>query len=593
MDEQPNVVSAPGGRVAGRLARILSDAMIYTRRRMARTQSDVGTAIFTEVTNHVSDEVRVAVGPLFRALATHPDTAEEVRPLLHYLGNTRGQAFGWMGGAATSGAMAGGLTDLLTNALAPAVSMIIATHPNTYLSPEQSALLGARGIAPGWGLQYEAARKGVSADRFQLLQRLVQRDLTQAEVFELHNRGLLDRDEAFTELVKGGMSRESATKSLTLAKVPLSPEQAAQAWARNLVSDGEVGLSARAAGLTSRDADTLMGLAGEPPDTTSTILAWRRGIIDESDVDRAIVQGPIRNEWIPVIKALQEEPLPPTEAASAVTQGHLTHDRALAKARLSGITPEDFTIMVENSGIPPGLDFATEALNRGIITEDQFTAMFLESRIKNRYIELMLAMRRRIIPAETVRLAYRYKEYPLEQAIETLMGHGYSEPDARALLALEDARAREGTKDLSRAQILDLYGEDVIDRDQTAGMLGALGFDAVEVEWMLTLEEGQQVKRFINMIETRVRNAYVSGNIDDTEAATLLDRAGVGERRRDNLLSLWDVEKESVSRQLTVAQIQQALRRGIITAGEAKDRFAAMGFTETDASIIVELTTGG
>ena len=592
MDDINNEVATPGGRIGARIARLIADAVVATRQQMGPIQAAVASQVFTETTNHVSDEVRSVMGPVFSAMARHPDTPTELVPLLHHLGNTRGQAFGWIGGMATGAAMSAGLGDLLTNSLAPVISSLIAENPNAYLSPEQSAAIASRRLSAGWDNEREAARRGVSGDRFRLLQRLTQRDLSEAPVIDLYNRGILNQDQAETELVKGGMSESSARLLLTVAKVPLTPEQAAQAWARNLVSDSLVHMASRAAGLTNEDGDVLMGLAGEPPPTEALITAWRRGIITEADFDRGIVQGPIRNEWIPTVKSLFEQPLAPEEAASAVTQGHLSYEAALAKARLSGVTPEDFAVIVDNAGLPPGVQFALDAMNRGIITREQFTAMFLESRIKNKYIDLMLAMSQQLIPAETVRIAYRLGTYPKEKALETLGAHGYSTTDAEALLALEDVRAREGTKDLTRAQVLALFSDDIISEDEASNMLLELGFDSVEVELMVTMTQGDKVRRFVNALITRVRNAFVQGTMDETEAIGTLTQAGVRQGQIDQLLSLWELEKQSLTAQLTPAQIVSAVKKGLMPREEGKDRLVARGYTPGDADILISLSVG-
>lgn len=592
MADRYNEVAQPGGRIAARIAKIVSDAVVLTRKELAGTQSAVAQEIFTTATNHVSDEVRAVMGGVFARIANDPELPLDLKPLFTHLAETRGQAFGWIGGAATGAAMSSGLGDLLTNSLAPVISTIIAQNPNAYLSPEQSATLEARKLTVGWDNRREAARRGVSGDRFTLLARLSQRDLAQGEVFELYNRGALSRDDAVDELVKGGMSHESAEKAVGLAKVPLTPETAAQAWARNLVSDGLVRLASRTAGLTNEDADVLMGLAGEPPSLEALITAWRREIITEADVDRGIVQGPIRNEWIPVVKALQEQPLAPEEAASAVTQGHLTPEQGLAKARLSGVTPEDFETIVANSGLPPGIEFMAEARNRGLVTEEEWERVFKESRIKNVYLPLMAKMRTRIIPQETLRLLYRHKLYDRTKAIEVLMGHGFSETDAGVLLDLEAVRGQEATKDLTRAQILDLYRDDIVDRPTVEEMLRAIGFDDSEVQWLVELEEVAKVRSLVNAATTRVRNGYVAGLIDAEVATALLDQIGVSPTRRDRLFTVWDLERQTVRAQLTTAQIQQALRKGFINDRTAYERLIGRGYAPEDANVLVRLAGG-
>lgn len=583
--------SPMGARLGERIAGIVTRSVVDARERLARQTHDIGLNVVTQFTNHVSDEVRSALGPTFRRLADDPATAPEIRPLLSHLGRSQGQAWAWIGGTAAGAAMGAGLMDLLSNWTTEPIGALIAQNPRGGLSPEQAAALRGRNIPTAMDLKHEAARRGINADRLEALERLSMRGLTEESVLTLLRRGSMNEAEARVALRYAALEPDAVERILSLVSMPLTPEQAASGWARNLVDTSRVESIAASWGVDAEDAAVLMGLAGEPPPLEAVIMAWRRGILTESDVDRAIVQGPIRNEWIPAIKALQLQPLTPQDAASAVTQGHLTLEEGEARAALFGVSPEDFGIIVANSGLPPGLEFASEAFNRGILTEDEWTRMFLESRIKNIYLPLMRQMRVRLIPTETVRLMYRLGVYPRDAAVATLQGHGYTAVDAEAQLALEDVRAREGTKDLTRGQILQLVEEEIITPDQGGAMLGSIGFDNTEVSWLLSLVEIDKVRKFVNALVTRVKSGFIAGNIDADRAAELIDEAGVGAAARDRYLALWALEREALSSSLTTAQIQTALKRGYIDEQGALDRFKGRGFTDADADILVRLAS--
>jgi hypothetical protein len=410
-------------------------------------------------------------------------------------------------------------------------------------------------------------------------------------VLQLLNRGRISEAEAINMFADLAIRPGYWDNLVSLRRNYLSPEQSAAGWARNSQTAEQVVATAGKFGIAPEDAGVLMELAGEPPPLDAVISAWRRGILTEADVDRAIVQGPIRNEWIPAVKALQEQPLPPMEAAAAVTQGHLSLQQGQAKAALSGINTEDFATIVETAGLPPGIDFAAEAFNRGLITDEQYVAMFLESRIKNRYIDLMRSMRQRILPAETVRLMYRNNTYPFDASLATLLAHGFTEVDARAQLALEDVRRTEGTRELTRAQIVQLFDNDIITMEQAQQMLSDLGYGTNEVEWMLSLAEVAKVSRFVTALVTRIRSGFIAGNVTAEEAATLMAEAGVAASARDSAIALWTLELQALASNLTTAQIQAAIRRNLLTPGEGQDKFVRRGFSEQDASILVALAT--
>jgi len=592
MTDRPNSVTTPGGAIGGRLARLVADAIIHTRAETSPTLARVGEQIFTNTTNHVSDEVRGVVGGLFRQVAALEAGTPELKALFSSLGTQRGQAWAWIGGTATGAAMGGGLMNLLTNELNPVVLPLIAANPHGILTPSDAAMAALKGL-PGPPTWHDEARKGgIDQNRFNALVELNRPHATVDELRALINRQLLSSELAFEVMKVLGYDHQEAQWLLSLRHQPLSPEILAQMWNRDIVDDREGAYLAAKGGVSEQDFRRMTELGGEPPDTTSLILAWRRGIVTEAQVDRALVQGPIRKEWIPVIKGLQEEPLSPSDTASAVTQGYMSQEEGARRAALYGINAEDFRLIVESAGLPPGLEFAGEARNRGLITETEWESMFLQSRIKNRYIPLMRAMRVNLIPAETVRMMYRLGVYPRDAARTTLVGHGFSEVDADAMLALEDIRSTEGTKELSASQVVGLYLDELVSRETALQMLTASGYGTEEAEWRLAMAEVDKMRRYVNAVVTKVKSAYVASRIPVNEAIGLLDQAGIAATQRDAMIDLWDIERDIVTSQLTTAQIQSAVKKGFITSAGAYDRFLGRGYAPNDASILVRLAGG-
>lgn len=592
MTDRINSVTTPGGSIGARLARLVSDSIIHTRAATGPTVARVGQQIFTDATNHVSDEVRGVMGGIFRQVATAETTTPELKALFTALGTQRGQAWAWIGGTATGAAMGGGLMNLLTNELNAVILPIIASNPHGVLSPSDAARARSRGITapPEWN--DEARKGGIDQNRFNALVTMNHTYPSLAEILDMLNRGAIGRDTAIGLMHLNGYRDSEIGDLLALREFVLSPQDLAAMWNRDIVSDSEGAKLAARSGVNAEDFRRMTLLGGEPPDLTSIILAWRRGIITEADVDRAIVQGPIRKEWIPVVKGLQEEPLSPQEAAAAVTQGHLTPAQGQAKAALSGINAEDFKTIVANSGRPPGIDFASEAFNRHLIDDATWTRMFLESAIKNEYIPVMKAMRTNPIPAETVRMMYRLGVYPRDAAVSTLMGHGFTQVDADAMIALEDVRKTEGTKDLSSTQVINLYVDELVSRETAAEMLRSVGYDDQETEWRIAMAEVDKMRRYVNAVISKVRAAYVNSRIPVNEAVSLLDQAGVSARQRDALIDLWDLERDTVSATLTTAQIQAALRKGYLTSAAAYERLLGRGYAPADAGILVRLAGG-
>ena len=74
MPDNQDVGSSLGGTVASRLARVVADATVYGKQRMGDHQSKIAQTVLRDFTNHVSDELRGVMGPLWKTVADDPTT---------------------------------------------------------------------------------------------------------------------------------------------------------------------------------------------------------------------------------------------------------------------------------------------------------------------------------------------------------------------------------------------------------------------------------------------------------------------------------------------------------------------------------------
>lgn len=580
-----------GGTVGSRVSRLVADATVYSRQKMAGHQAAVAQKVLADFTNHVSDEIRGVMAPLWNLIESDETVPDYLRDLAQKLGNERGQAWAWLAGTTTSAAMGAGIGNLLTNELTPMIGALIRNNPNIPLSPTDAAAAAIRGLSWGPNLWTDAGMAGINPDRFAVLEKLQQTVLPAEAILEMLRRGRFTTDQARQAFVRGGWDTDAAHNLIMTSDRLITTADAAAMWNRGIIDWAEAHRLGNRDGTTPTDMDRYLELGGEPPPLQELLLAWRRGIITEEQVDRAIRQGPIRFEWIPVVKALMWNPLPPSEAADAVNQGHMPLDRARQVAAESGIKPDDFDTIIENAGLPPGLSVLTDAWNRGLVTEPEFERAFLESRLKNRYVPLYKALRWRTIPQDTVRKLFREGVYTRDQALERLAWEGYSPEDREALILSEETGSSDSTKELSKSEILGLYVDRAIARADAAEFLAALGYAAGEVEWLLTLAEIRQSRKFSDAVVTRVRAGYVAHRMDASEASSIMDSLRIPPEQRDELVSLWDLERLALTKGLTTAQIQAAMKRGLIDPDAAVAKFVEQGYSNEDASILVALAT--
>lgn len=579
-----------GARIAERITEQLVKGKILAGEKMAehwiRTAMGVQHQFFTLTGN----EVKATVGPLFEMMADHPESPQWLRQTGEFVGRGSGQWQTLLAGTAVGAGMGGGLLSLITNEMNPFITAVIAGNPHIQLPPAEAAAAAIRGLGAGIDWEYEAARSGTDRERFTVLRELNTTKLAPGEIVELYRRGDLGETQALMFLRMVGFDGDHAKRLLRLARVHLSLADAGQMWNRSIVTDAELEQIAKVNGFTALDAKRYAELGGEPPSPELLYTAYRRGFIDQARLRRGIVQGPVRTEWFDVLEQMQYHSMTPEQAGSAVTQGHMTIARGRQIAQEYGLSADDFEVIVETAGRPPGVEFASEAFNRGLITDEQFAAMFLESAIKNRYLPLLRQMRTRLVPQETARSLLAKGVADIEWTLRNLKDHGFSDGDAEKLVAAATVEKTQPTRDLSLATVRELYAEQEIDAATATEMLLNLGYDEDEAAFELTLADIRRLRTYRNAVITRTRAGYVKGLLDVNLVTTTLDGLSVPPARREDLIQLWDIERDTVTRDLTPAQLVSAAKKEIIDYTTAVSRLVGQGYAQDDARVLLEIS---
>lgn len=581
--------SALGGRIGSRIAGVVADGVVNTRQRLAGHTAGIANQVLTEFTNHVSDEIRGAIGPLWAKYADAPDTPEDLRPLFHRLATERGQAWAWIAGSVASTGIAGGLSGVFQALLAPTVHATNAATRFAILSPADAARAEVIGRTAGINMETEMAFSGFSDERQQVLLALAHNTLPPDVIVELYRRKVIPRVDAVEGLRRNAFEQPDIERMLALRDIPLSPPDAAAAWARSELTEEQTNAIGALSGVSSEDMRIMRALAGQPPSPEELLFAWRRGIIQESDVDRGIIQGPIRNEWIPVIKSLQWNPMPVSEAADAVNQGHMPVDEARKVARENGFRDDVFDVFVANAGIPPGPQETLDWVNRGLLTEAEGLQALYESRIKNKWVPKYMESRFEVMPPETIRLMYSRGAMSKEDAIRRLQQRGYSPEDAAIVIDGASSEKTEKSRDLTVAQTLELRAEGLITEDDALVMLQAAGYDVEEALWVTQLADIRRVARFVTAAVNRTKASYVAGRLDEIEAGAVLDRLGLPAQYKENAFALWDLERTTVTKGLTAAQVVSAVKNGFLTPDDGVARLTGQGYAIDDAIILLRL----
>lgn len=370
---------------------------------------------------------------------------------------------------------------------------------------------------------------------------------------------------------------------------PLSPADAAVAFVKGVWDSGRATQEARESGVDAGRFTTLTRIAGNPPGPGELGVMLRRGIIDRATFNRGIAQGLTRTEWADELASLRVGPPDASVAVQGVVQNQLAAGPARALAAQSGLDPAHFDLAVKVAGAPPGIVETIELWRRGDATRGDVEQVIRESRTKTKYVPLLLKLRRRLLPADTIAVMAGQGILSHAQGQRMLEEHGYTPADAAAWIKRAAASHHAANRELAKGEVLALYEARHIPKAKAKQLVERLGYTPAEADLLLGLRDTARARRIQEGAVTRVHALYVGHRIQRAEASTTLDRLRVPGDQRGELLKVWDLERAANTRDLTPAEVTRAFRRGIFNHATALRRLEAAGYDAADAGVLLQL----
>ena len=187
-----------------------------------------------------------------------------------------------------------------------------------------------------------------------------------------------------------------------------------------------------------------------------------------------------------------------------------------------------------------------------------------------------------------------------DAVITKMMDLGFSESEVIDLVTVWDVQRElrvatveeRAQRDLTKAEIVAAYREGLLQDTEAREDLHALGYDDDEATMVLALADAANAKLARTEIEAGTRALYVAGRISEGDARSRLGAAGVTSARVESQIGKWQDEIKARTPTLSVAQVQRALKLGLIDDADADKRLTALGYQEADREILITLAAG-
>lgn len=577
-----------GAKIGPRVAMLVSQSMVHTHSRLAGLKHKIAMSVFHAISDEISDEVDVTLGPLITKIHNTIGQEHPAYPAIHFLHTNRGQLKAIAGTGLQVSGLLGSLATVMNNDLIPVVYNLVSANPSLIPDAGTVANLAAISLIDQPDAVGTMAKLGYNETWANGMLTLAQSWPSPPDALEMYRRGLISNNDLDKYLTFNGIPPELTAKYFSLAQQPVSVADAALAVLRGDMTQQDGINVAAENGFSEASFNILIGNTGEPPGTEQLLEAFRRGFIDEATLDKGILESRVRDEWIPTIKALRYTPMSVADAVNAVVQGHLTMAQGEQIANYNGLEPADFDTLYQTAGEPLSRTELEELYNRGLVDQDTVEEGLRESRLKDKYVSAAFALHQKIVPVYTLQRALRYGGVSTADAIRITMESGYSEQDATLIVNSGSAERLQTYKDKVVSAVQTLYEDSLMTDTDAISLIESMDYTADEAQFIFESSEFRRQARILDTVVSALKSKYLQRHITQQQVINDLNAVGLPAAQRDQLMALWEIEYTAFTKNLTEAQIVKAVNDALITEQDGVTRLVALGYSEGDANLLIQ-----
>lgn len=387
--------------------------------------------------------------------------------------------------------------------------------------------------------------------------------------------------------------------------VPLDPEVAAEVVAEGIETEATGASEAVLTGTSATRFGYLVDLARTAPGVAEARDLIRRSAITTDQLHLAYRKAKLDPQWFAPLDVLLNQPLPPAVAALAAVRGLIPDEGTLpvspptetgnvpafpvypisgkAAAAAAGLSEDAYAVMVGINGRPMALHEAASAYFRGIIELADYQRAVSEGDTRNEWRDAILEQAREILTAH--------------DAVELRL-RGWFTSDAQ----MYDYTGRHGMSQADTDLLFKVLGRPLAHNQVFVGELRGGTYngptDHIDPAFLKSMQESNLRPEWYNLAWAeryhyppffQTVNALAKGWIDAKTATHWLTIQGYDPDAVATIVA--NASGAAPTKQLTVAQLRAAVASGQLTHAEAVKRLTARGYTEGDATIILNNPT--
>lgn len=590
----------PGEKLGARLSQLMLRHNLALRAQLAPIEAKIAAAGTQQVIDRAGAEVASLYRPLITSLIE--GRASDMHPvMLDFLQRTASgehQFESIAGGLQMAGTSA--LSSVLSNYLFPVTSGLNLGFRNLPVDAQTAAAAAAAGLTSPDEAAFTAGAWGYVPAAAQVMYQLAQQVPSPPQIYQLYNRGLIDRPGAVYWLQRSGIPPQLIEAVLALAGQVLDPADAALAVLRGNMTQADGYAAAAASGVSREVFDILVGNTGEPPAIEEMLLLNRRNLLSEPLLDRAILQSRIRDEWLPYVKLLTVTPPSAAEVLNATVQGQIPAAESVRRFAEAGGDPTWYQAALDSTANSPAPVELAQMANRGIIPFNgkgpgvvSWEQGFLEGRWKDKWEAAYRAAAVYHPPPREIATLVREGGITQDEAMTLWQQAGLSADLAHVYWTAAHYQKTSAVHELAQGEITRLYTDRAITRDEAMAMLESDRWTPGDANWLLDITDLALARSLLEKAVAKIGALFIAWKITAAAARSALAALEIPATEQAMRISVWTLERGSNVRTLTSAEITDAWYYQLTDPATAQAMLEAIGYTPHESWLLLNIKNKG
>lgn len=345
-------------------------------------------------------------------------------------------------------------------------------------------------------------------------------------------------------------------------------------------------------GLSKADQDLMFISQYTPLDPDTVRQLFLRGFISPEHMEHRLSELGYTPERIKELTKLFEV-LPPIGDIATMMAKEAFEEDQIAIMGLDKELPQSFIDYAAQHGLnpewgrrywiahwqQPGLQLMFQALHRRFINEDDLQVFMKTIEIPPYLRDVMMKVAHNPLTRVDIRRMFADNVLSPEQTYWAYRDHGYNHDNAELMLKWTMRYVEPDEKELTKNQVIELYIESLLLREDAIIMLEKIGFPEHRAELLITYAEYKEIKDELDEAVDNVKIYFQNNLLSKEEARQKLNQLNVPSSRISLLIERWNIKNISDTKLPSKSDLDKFFRKGIIEDNDYITEMSRLGYS--------------